>query len=270
MTIILRSLPRLQNCAFQALLACTIWGVEGNHPILAAEPELLRTTAESETEASEIGRGRTGRTSIPMKIRRYCHRILSKQDMNSDGVLQVHEWNSLPGDFPLADANGDRTVDLDELTRWTADYGRHRKIGVSRELPQPIAVASAEIPGAEVDDHSNAAPATTSTSERRRDLKFFVSEKRLPAGLPDWFVARDEDGDAQLTIAEFSPTGAAADIAEFARYDANRDGVMTARECVGRAGEKSESIKTATDAGTGDPTQPAPSTGRRKTVKKSR
>jgi hypothetical protein len=269
MTMIFRLRSRQKNWAVGPLFGLAVYSFAVTHSVPAAEPELLRATADSETESIEISRGRTARASIPMKIRRYCHRIISKHDMNGDGVLQEHEWRSLPGDLRVVDANGDHDIDLDELTKWTAEYGMQRKIGVSRELPQPIAATSAtEIAGAEADEKANSTPATAPTSERRRDLKFFVPEKRLPAGLPDWFFARDEDGDAQLTIAEFSPTGSGADIAEFARYDANRDGVMTARECVGRAGEKSESTKAAADASAGGPTLPTPSVSRRKPLKK--
>ena len=73
---------------------------------------------------------------------------------------------------------------------------------------------------------------------RRRDLKFYVPSKRLPAGLPDWFLARDLDGDGQLTAAEYSPTSLAAELAEFSNYDLNGDGILTAKECVRKTSSK--------------------------------
>ena len=68
--------------------------------------------------------------------------------------------------------------------------------------------------------------------ESRRQAKFSVRRKRLPAGLPAWFLARDEDGDGQLTLSEFAPKPTPADLREFRRYDLNGDGLITAEECL--------------------------------------
>jgi hypothetical protein len=64
----------------------------------------------------------------------------------------------------------------------------------------------------------------------RRDAKFHLSAKRLPPGLPDWFLRRDLDGDGQLILSEFAPQATAAERREFARYDLNSDGVVTPQE----------------------------------------
>jgi hypothetical protein len=62
--------------------------------------------------------------------------------------------------------------------------------------------------------------------------KFTVPRSRLPKGLPSWFIIRDADGDAQLTLAEYAPDGSQLALHEFTRYDANGDGVVTAQECL--------------------------------------
>ena len=51
------------------------------------------------------------------------------------------------------------------------------------------------------------------------------------AALPDWFRTGDANGDGQLTVAEYTPDSEKARLAEFARYDRNNDGVLTAQEC---------------------------------------
>lgn len=236
----------------------------------ASEPESSAVNSQS-AEQPELTTSNAGRPSIPMKIRRYCRWLMSKYDLNRDGVLQENEWLSLQGQPQQIDSNGDHTIDLDELTRWTADYGAKREIGISHELPPPNPISKNH---GESDEEDSEQPDSTRANlpagGRRRDLKFYVSEKRLPAGLPDWFLSRDEDGDAQLTLAEFSPTGLASDAIEFARYDVNRDGVMTAQECVGRAGEKSASIKASADTNVDEAKRSEAPTGRRKSRPKSK
>jgi len=70
------------------------------------------------------------------------------------------------------------------------------------------------------------------TREPRIPRKDTVSRNRLPKGLPSWFVLRDTDGDAQLTLQEYAPDSSAPDIKEFSRYDGNGDGVLTPQECL--------------------------------------
>lgn len=63
------------------------------------------------------------------------------------------------------------------------------------------------------------------------DSRRFVTPKSRLAGLPEWFLARDTNGDGQLTVAEYAPGSEKARLAEFARYDRNKDGVLTPQEC---------------------------------------
>jgi len=50
--------------------------------------------------------------------------------------------------------------------------------------------------------------------------------------LPDWFVARDLDGDGQVVMAEFADEWTELKAAEFEQYDANGDGIITSKECL--------------------------------------
>jgi len=52
----------------------------------------------------------------------------------------------------------------------------------------------------------------------------------LPKGLPDWFLEKNVDG--QITMADFATTWTPEKVAEFARYDLNHDGIITAAECL--------------------------------------
>ena len=54
----------------------------------------------------------------------------------------------------------------------------------------------------------------------------------MPKGLPDWFLEKDVNGNGQITMAEFTDTWTPEKLAEFARYDLNHDGIITAAECL--------------------------------------
>ncbi|HBT76410.1 MAG TPA: hypothetical protein DEB39_05675 [Planctomycetaceae bacterium] len=49
-------------------------------------------------------------------------------------------------------------------------------------------------------------------------------------GVPAWFILRDKDGDAQITMLEFAPTLTPQALALFGRLDKNGDGILTPDE----------------------------------------
>ena len=50
------------------------------------------------------------------------------------------------------------------------------------------------------------------------------------SGLPSWFTSRDSNKDGQISMNEFSRSVSESMVAEFRRYDANDDGIITAKE----------------------------------------
>ena len=77
---------------------------------------------------------------------------------------------------------------------------------------------------AKVTESGSTSPAKT--------IRFFRPDERLPKGLPDWFKARDADGDGQISMAEFRADWPPAKEAEFLHLDLNHDGVITPDECL--------------------------------------
>lgn len=75
-------------------------------------------------------------------------------------------------------------------------------------------------------------PATATTLVPRKPARFLTAWERLPKDLPDWFYDKDADGDGQVTMAEFSSHWTPETATEFNRYDLNRDGIITAAECL--------------------------------------
>ncbi len=201
--------------------------------------------------------------SVPMKIVRYAQRVVRQYDRDGDGRLQPAEYQAMAGQPTRADADHDGVITPDEFARYVADYAESHKLRPWPPAGPPATLASlftpaeaSEGPGGdsvagkaeasttrlEGADRSAKGPApgeSKAAAEKaveeppggRGETKFYVPPKRLPPGLPDWFLRRDLDGDGQLTLAEFAPRPTAAQLAEFARMDANRDGLVTAREC---------------------------------------
>lgn len=181
---------------------------------------------------------------IPLNVQRYARHLIEKYDANGDGVLQPEEWKEMRGDPGAADANGDGVLDVHELARHIADYGSFRRIrlmpssaGSLDRLPPLLydALAAGETISMDAEILSQPADAPADKEPARPaeiagEKRFTVKPSRLPPGLPAWFHQLDADGDGQITLSEFAPTGSAAAIREFEAYDHNRDGVITPRE----------------------------------------
>jgi hypothetical protein len=209
----------------------------------AAEPAPSPPSASSTQQPPAVA----GDQVVPAKVRRYAERLLRQYDRNGDGVLQPDEWSKMRGNPAAIDANHDRVITLDELTRYIMAYGQQRRLNLGSlgaGWPPEAATAGAvpvgekedgEPSGASADGKGtlSAAPDNQRENPRKpRDSTFYVRPSRLPPGLPEWFTRRDTNGDGQLSLSEFAPNPTQADLEEFARYDKNGDGFITAQECL--------------------------------------
>jgi len=184
-----------------------------------------------------------GNLPVPAKVLRYCQRLMHKYDADGDGRLSAREWGRMRGAPQRADFDADGLITVEEFSQHVTDYARQRNIRFvappwlePRQTPpllQPVTPSEVPTqPRSTVESRQDDPAAPGDPSPRR---KFYVSPKRLPGGLPNWFLAQDVDGDGQLNLAEFAPQPTPARLDQFARYDANGDGFVTAEECV-RAG----------------------------------
>lgn len=181
---------------------------------------------------------------VPAKIVRYSRRLMQKYDKNRNGSLEKSEWTKMRGTPRLADADADGVITINELIVRVFSYGSSRGGRLvnagNREadrLRGSVAVAREANRNGAIDEASTTDNADTgidsqAEAERRRRLKFYVPAAKLPPGVPAWFLSRDRDGDAQLTLSEFAPTASRSALEEFARHDLNRDGILTGKEFV--------------------------------------
>lgn len=61
-------------------------------------------------------------------------------------------------------------------------------------------------------------------------VREYAAAPRELVGVPVWFLARDVNGDGQLSLREFAPNLTASGVAQFGRFDLNADGLITAEE----------------------------------------
>ena len=213
-------------------------------------PSRLPPPADDEREKASRLKARRSEPlhteAIPLKVYRYAEALVRQYDRNGDGVLDAQEWQAMRGNPALADTDGDGAITVDEMVQWIVKYGQNRRIRVAvppiglsddsgADEGSPAKTGGVGKTGGSADaaaDKLDAEPDFAELEESRRQAKFYVPSKRLPAGLPAWFLARDEDGDGQLSLSEFAPKPTPADLREFERYDLNGDGLITAKECL--------------------------------------
>jgi hypothetical protein len=149
--------------------------------------------------------------------------IIQQSDKDGDGKLARGEWITPGkwGTFDEANRSGGDFVTSDELIVHLIDLLRRGQLsgelGNSAGAPEASAVEAAS---------------TSTSPPARKSGRFLTSAERLPKGLPDWFTAKDADGDGQIAMAEFARQWSPDRVAEFDRYDRNHDGVITAAECL--------------------------------------
>ena len=219
------------------------------------------TARHAPPKSGSHGAGAESEEEPPPKVRRYAERLLREYDTNVDGKLQPSEWRAMAGKPELADLDRDQEITAEELVRRVFDYGKDRRIHLAYPVigwsksnyqkdkqgaePEPGELADDKPPKSTAQEESSREAAAEHMAEaeaQRREGRFYVPAKRLPAGLPSWFLLRDADGDGQLTQAEFAPKATPADLEQFAKYDLNGDGLITPKECV-------RALKTTKSAG---------------------
>ncbi len=172
--------------------------------------------------------------------------MMKRYDKNGDGVLDKTEWSQMSGDPEKYDRNHDGKITLDELVdslknwnRPTEDSAAAKPAVAAANAGKSAAGSSSapagDAPAAQLKVVANGGPGNRRDGGGRNSAassgKHYVSPKeRLPEGLPDWFNSSDADGDGQVSMHEFASPLTDEKIAEFAKYDLNGDGYITAEE----------------------------------------
>ena len=268
-----RVFPMGKICSFCLIIELGAFAAFAADPSSANQESANSAKPDDVPDRRELGPKDSKRFfTTPAKVNRYALYILKTYDENGDGLLQPDEWKKMHGRPERMDRNGDGIVDFDELTKWFSDFGRRRHLGhandseeVSNQAVNPRSNATTDPADGELNPESTATNSGTESGDRKRDQKYYVSPKRQPAGLPEWFSEHDQDGDGQLTFSEFAPNGGAAELTEFEKYDVNGDGLVTGKEFTQKGNNKSAS---GSKSGTDQPNGTDKATPKRKRTKR--
>lgn len=175
---------------------------------------------------SRPGDSSARRGQVDERVRRGAEAMIRRADRNRNGRLERNEWNNQWGDFDQVDRDHRGAVDADELAQSLSNFARRGRGGDRSGPPGPG--GSADGSGSE------GGGSGSGDSERPTSYRMSTPTEGLPEGLPDWFARKDRNLDGQVAMAEFEPPGFWTDAAaaEFASYDLNGDGMMTAQECL--------------------------------------
>ncbi len=179
-------------------------------------------------------------SSVPVEEQdlREAEERIQRYDRNRDSMLDEEElrsgrWSDSPMQY---DRNGDGKLSRDELA---VRYARRRLEGDggSSSTPTP----SNQLPSTRSFSRMGGGPEGRPQEEEpyypfENTASYRLGESsggaKRPAGLPEWFVRLDRNGDNQVAMAEFISSPSSQAIEDYARFDTNMDGFITAPEAL--------------------------------------
>ena len=179
-----------------------------------ADPKADKTpSAQSSNEEDDK------KAEMRKRFARLAKSMMFQHDKNRNGKLERSEWARLKGDPGAFDRDGDGSLSMSELTDKLAGFGSREKDVTARRKARREAYGKSK--------------------SKKSSYRFLTAHERLPKGLPDWFIEKDENEDGQLSLHEFAPEKlTASEVRKFQQFDLNRDGILVAREYLKSTGEK--------------------------------
>lgn len=172
--------------------------------------------------------------AIPQPVIDFAESTIKENDANKDGTLDGDEVTKMSSRRRKADINADGKITKEELIAY--------QMGFQSLSPTLAASSSGSTSTGATTSSSSSSPANSASAasvnyggratstKGIKTYRFLTPGERMPAGLPDWFLRSDANGDGQVSMAEFSSTWDDAKAAEFTRWDRNGDGLVTTRE----------------------------------------
>ena len=195
--------------------------------------------------------------------------VFDRYDSNKNGVFEKDEWSNFRSPPDEADKNRDRKITKTEITTWMASRfgggGRGGDRG-GRGGGGPPGFAGGGGSGGSFyssRDSGSGSGSTSDNSDNPRSYRVKSAIERLPDGLPEWFARNDANSDAQVAMSEYTASWSAATVKDFAQFDLNSDGVITAAEALRAANNgavRGASVSSPTTVATTRAASPSTST----------
>jgi Ca2+-binding EF-hand superfamily protein len=184
----------------------------------------------SSASRSDATASRGGSSGGDSRMETMMRAIFDRYDRNRSGVLERDEWGSFRSDPSGADTNKDNRISREEMSAYMQDRfrgGRGDRGDRSDDSGDRRYYAERDGGGGSGDDRDSG-----KGDDTRQWYRFKTLQERLPEGLPEWFARNDTDADGQVAMAEFAVSWSDSVIADYAKFDLNRDGLITPRECL--------------------------------------
>lgn len=175
--------------------------------------------------------------------------MISRYDSNKNGVLDKEEWGRLSGDAAGSDKNRDGKLDQKEMIGYMVSRSQSRggdsRGGDSRGGSSRGGFGSRGGGGdsgrgqfyTAGGSSSGGGGAAKKDDETRNSYRALTPNDRLvklglDKELPDWFFEDDGNADGQVMMHEYASRWDQSTFDDFRQFDPNRDGVITAEECI--------------------------------------
>jgi hypothetical protein len=155
--------------------------------------------------------------------------MLARFDPDGDGQIDINELDERMQGFARGmlgrmGVDVSQPVRIDEVRRAMEERMQGRSGGDSRRRESEAERKKRE------EEEARVAYRVAGADRFKGRKSYSPVGPALPKDLPSWWDRKDEDGDAQITMAEFMSGSSSSSLKEFRDYDLNEDGVITARE----------------------------------------
>jgi hypothetical protein len=226
----------------------------GSNGQASASSQVFYTGGLSSPSSSSGGGGSSTKVSKEDEERygRMVGFMMSRYDANKNGALDKDEWGRLGGDAAGSDKNRDGKLDQKEMigymvsrsqsrggdSRGGSSRGGSSRGGFSSRGGGDSAGRSQFFSGGASSGGSAPSGGTAAKKEEgRNSYRGLTPNDRLvklglDKELPDWFFEDDGNADGQVMMHEYASRWDQGTFDDFRQFDPNRDGVITAEECI--------------------------------------
>ena len=178
------------------------------------------------------------------KVKEWAKGYVKEKDTDGSGMLErvKGEWEKVSSENQKADGNGDGVITADELFLKASAFARtdsgSTKPASSGGPPPSGPPPSFGSPRSDRETSRNPGSSSKASSSAKKTYRPIPPTERLPKNLPDWFLRSDENEDGQISMAEYAALWSDSKATEFASYDLDGDGIVTAKECLKKTEKK--------------------------------